>query len=357
MSTTVWESYHLRVPIEKVWPLVRPATFEYLTTKVRSAETKAPLGEVGSFRSVAYTDGTVQKIRITGISDTDHSISWELEESVPTTSFTAQSHTVRLRRVTDGNTTFIEWNTEFSADAKADVLQDAKFKQADNFSALATALGVPPSQPRLTLTYFGGRGRAEVSRLLLNQAGLVFDDVRLTHEQWGAKKATGIAPYGQLPILTVDSKTFAQSNAIERYIAKIGGLAGSNSLEWAEIDSVTQGINDISPKFSEAVSPFANKTEEEKVPKIAAYFAKDGLFNKWMPSFNKTLAANKGGAGWFVGSKVSYADVALYYFLWNVKRVKPDALAAWPLLEGWHTRVGSLPRIASWVKARPSTAF
>jgi len=353
MSTTVWESFHLRAPLEKVWALVRPANFAYLPTVASVDEGKAALSEVGAHRTVTYKDGTQQTIRITGLSDLDYSISWELEVSVPATVFAAQTHTVRLRRVTEGNTTFIEWSTLFSSDASVEVLSDAKFKQADNFAALAVALGVPASQPRLTLSYFQGRGRAEISRFLLAQAGLVYEDERLTGEQWAVRKPK--APQGQMPYITVDGKSFGQSNAIERYIARIGGLAGSSALEWATIDSLAQALNDASPNFIKAVSPFENKTEEEKVPKLAAYFATD--FKTWTPFFEKALKGNKAGAGFFVGSKVSYADIAIWYFYSLHKQVKPDAFADFPLLDAFIGRIGALPRIAHWIKTRPPAAF
>jgi len=354
MSTTVWESFHLRAPLDRVWPLVRPATFAYLPT-VADADTKEAHTEVGGSRTVRYKDGTVQTLRITHLSELDHSIGWDLVSSAPATTFSAQSHTVRLRTVTETNSTFIEWTTQFSSDASQEVLQDAKFKQIDNFHAIAVSLGVPPSQPRLTLSYFNARGRAEVARLLLAQAGLAYDDVRLTREQWLAKKPT--APFGQLPLLTVDSNTFAQSHAIERYIARLGGMAGSNSWEWAQIDSLQQAIKDAVPAFISAVSPFENKTEEEKVPKIAAFFGPTGDWKKWTPFFNKSLAANKGGSGWLVGSKVSYADIALYAWYDNVLKVNPAALTDYPLLSAWFKRVAELPRIVQWVKSRPPTAF
>jgi len=350
MSTTVWESYHLRAPLDRVWELVRPATFSYLSTVVSSeSESKAAHTEVGSHRTVTYKDGAVQTIRITGLSDIDYSISWELEVSVPATAFAAQTHTVRLRRVTEGNTTFIEWSTLFSSDASQDVLQDAKFKQADNFAALATALGVAASQPRLALTYFNGRGRAEISRLLLAQAGLVYEDIRLTPAEWAAKKPS--IPQGTVPYLTVDGKIFGQSGAIERYISRIGGLAGSSALEWQAIDSLTQLLNDASAAFIKAISPY--ETDEVKAPKIAAYFANE--FKHYTPIFEATLGKNKGGAGFFVGSKVSYADIASFYFFGLVKQVKADALTDFPLLTAWLARIAALPRIAHWIKTRPAS--
>jgi NAD(P)-dependent dehydrogenase (short-subunit alcohol dehydrogenase family) len=45
-------------------------------------------------------------------------------------------HTVRLRRVSSGDQTFIEWITDFSTDATLEITEDARFKQRDNFAAL-----------------------------------------------------------------------------------------------------------------------------------------------------------------------------------------------------------------------------
>jgi len=230
-----------------------------------------------------------------------------------------------------------------------------KFKQVDNFTSIATALGVPPTQPRLTLTYFNSRGRAEIARLLLAQAGLAYDDVRLTREEWAARKAS--TPFGQMPLLTVDSKTFAQSAAIERYVARLGGLAGANSVEGAQIDSIREAIKDAIPSFISAIAPWENKTEDEKKVKLAAYFSATGDWAKWTPLFQKFLAANKEGKEWLVGNKVSHADLALFSWYDSVLKVQPAALSDYPLLAAWYGRVAALPRIAAWLKARPVTAM
>src|SRR5206468_3265977 len=47
---------------------------------------------------------------------------------------------LRLRRVTASNTTFIELNSEFSSDVSTHVLEDARFKHADQFKAIKQIL-------------------------------------------------------------------------------------------------------------------------------------------------------------------------------------------------------------------------
>lgn len=44
--------------------------------------------------------------------------------------------------------------------------------------------------PQYKLTYFDARGRAEPIRLLFANAGVTYEDVRLTKEQWGSMKSS-----------------------------------------------------------------------------------------------------------------------------------------------------------------------
>jgi len=71
------------------------------------------------------------------LSDQRNEISWEVFFSEPAIPVSSQIHTVRLRRVTETNKTFVEWTTDFSKDASIEVIEDARYKQKDNFAALA----------------------------------------------------------------------------------------------------------------------------------------------------------------------------------------------------------------------------
>merc|ERR1712045_637536 len=82
--------------------------------------------------------------------------------------------------------------------------------------------------PKIKLTYFNAEGRAELTRMILAQAGVEFEDVRLTREEWAAMKPT--SPWNQLPLLEYDGKKMVQSIAIARFLLESMGLLERTTL-------------------------------------------------------------------------------------------------------------------------------
>jgi len=124
-------------------------------------EEKKTASEVGAIVTVTYKDGTVQKLRVREISDATHTISWELESSAPAVPHSGAHHTIRLRRISDINGTFIEWTSDFARDASQEVIQDARFKQKEYFFAIAAAAeGKPLTSLSVTSTSSSSGGHA-----------------------------------------------------------------------------------------------------------------------------------------------------------------------------------------------------
>merc|ERR1719245_3037643 len=112
--------------------------FKYSSIVEDSEEEKM---NVGSEMTMKYKDKTTQKVRVLGINDLDHSITWEMTESEPAVKFTSVVNTITLRRITtqlDGQKgkTFVEWVSDYSNDATAEVIQDSDFKKKESFKAL-----------------------------------------------------------------------------------------------------------------------------------------------------------------------------------------------------------------------------
>jgi len=204
------------------------------------------------------------------------------------------------------------------------------------------------------LTYFDIRGLAELNRLVLTASGVNWTDDRIPF----TKKADGSfdrgnweselkakTPYGSVPVLTYNGVQIPQSAAIMRFVANKTGLAGSNEIETAQIDAAFEHILDIRKGF------FSNKADAAK------------LADFWNKSFPEQVAAlNKNVTGSpFFASKMSYADIAIYYTLYvlgteNAEAVE-KAVAANSKVASIRDAVAKDPKIAAYLAARKVTIF
>jgi glutathione S-transferase len=160
-----------------------------------------------------------------------------------------------------------------------------------------------------TLTYFNVFARAEVPRLLLEDAGVDYDFVTVTN--WPEVKAqltaSGKLAFGQVPLYEEpEGLTLVQSAAIARHIARKHGYNGANALEEALIDQANEGVVDAFTAIAKAIWAPADQQAE----------AKEKLIKETLPAqltnFEKLLEKN-GDNG--LGSKLSYADLTLWVAL------------------------------------------
>ena len=66
------------------------------------------------------------------------------------------------------------------------------------------------------LTYFEGRGRGELIRLMLEITGTPYTERTITKEMLGDLRAKGDLLFQQLPLLEIDGMKLVQSAAIVR---------------------------------------------------------------------------------------------------------------------------------------------
>jgi len=125
----------IKRPVDEVWETIRHLQFSWNrnVTEVKSVEDGK---EVGVLKQIRYRDDTVQTIKIVELSDLKHVVSWDVVASEPAVSFLSVSHSIRLTPITTEQRTFMEWDTHFSRDATPAVVEDARFKQQENFEQL-----------------------------------------------------------------------------------------------------------------------------------------------------------------------------------------------------------------------------
>jgi len=199
-----------------------------------------------------------------------------------------------------------------------------------------------PNKPKVKLTYFNLRGRAEYARLLLAYGGIEYEDCRVEGSDWGKLKPT--TPYGSLPVLEWNGETIAQSITLSRFIAKEVGLAGRCNLECAQADEIADAITDMGNAFSKA--HFSK--DEVAMKKFITETLPTGL-----GQIEKRL--NERGGQFLVGNALTWADIVVFNFCGSL----PDqsVLAKVPKIKNLVGRVGEIPNIKKWVEKRPMTSI
>jgi len=163
---------------------------------------------------------------------------------------------------------------------------------------------------RYILTYFNIRGKAEGIRLLLEDNGIPYSEIRYSFDEWkngGLKKNY---PFGQLPQLQDLEKKFkiVQTQAIMRELAREHKLYGATEEERRRCDVLQEALVD---SRDELVKFFLKKDFSQK----RAEFSSKELRERLDP-LHKFYKENSGSQTFFcVGNSVSYVDYLLYVYL------------------------------------------
>ena len=204
--------------------------------------------------------------------------------------------------------------------------------------------------PSYKLTYFNGKGRAELIRFVFAQAGVEYEDKRITGEEFGKLKPT--FPTGMLPVLDVDETRLSGSGPIAWYLASEFCLAGKSNLDKAKIACILDVLGDLQGKMiasvfgdSEEAKSKAKKDLEEK------------FFPKYLGVLEKLYTENGSSDGWAFGNSVTIADLATCVLLDQAFQMAPPLADSFPAVKKNVNAVKELPNIAAWLKKRPETPF
>jgi glutathione S-transferase len=198
------------------------------------------------------------------------------------------------------------------------------------------------SKPKLF--YFDAPvSRGEECRLALHLAGVDFEDVRLSRDQWAAMKPT--SPFGSLPVLELSGHPpLAQTNAILVYVGRKYGLHPKDDFEAARHEAVMCHVEDLRG----AVGPTMRITDEAEKKK-----AREALVASFLPAWGAYAEKQMGGGPFFAGAQLHVVDLKLHlavrWFLGGkVDHVPATIFSAFPRLMRVHDAVRDDARVKSW---------
>ena len=190
--------------------------------------------------------------------------------------------------------------------------------------------------------YFDSWGRGELIRLVFAKAGVDYEDVRVTFDQW--KNLKPKLKFNFLPILEMNGRELEGSVVIARYLAEKFGLAGTNEWENAEIAGVVDYLDYMARIIGDAYYYKKESRNMELEKNIPQYL---GKLNE--------LALNNNGFLW--GGKLTWADLYAHQIIQWLEDKTSDILVPYPHVSKVKMNVEKDPNIAVWLKNRPKANF
>ncbi len=153
------------------------------------------------------------------------------------------------------------------------------------------------------LSYFdmnGGRG--EPIRIAFHAAGIDFEDNRLSFEDFGVMRQS--TSFNSVPVLEIEGAEVTQSNAVLRYLGKLGGLYPADDMQALYCDEVMGAAENLTHYI---VPTMFLQGDEQRV-------AREKLVDGWLTVFLRgvdTLLI-RGGGQYFADNRLTVADLKTF---------------------------------------------
>jgi len=141
-STSVNESAVIEATFSDVWHLIKLQDFSKFWSALDKSEWVKGTSDEADVVKWTFKDGTAVEVKQEEHSSIDHFITYSVISAQPELSYSSVVSTIRAYPITSGKhegQTFVTWSGNFSSDADASVIQDAKFKRREALADLAKA--------------------------------------------------------------------------------------------------------------------------------------------------------------------------------------------------------------------------
>lgn len=207
------------------------------------------------------------------------------------------------------------------------------------------------------------QGRGEFIRLILEEAGVAYEEVGRLPEPEGGDEVVASYLYGKgqgnpafgPPLLQDGELVLAQTAAICDHLGRKHGLAPSSEFGRAYALQLQLTVADAVVEAHDTHHPISASLtyEEQKAPAAerASYFVKDRI-PKFLGYFETALMR---GGHFLVEDNLSYADLSVFQLMCGLEYAFPKAYAAatqkTPGLVSFKKRISQRPNIAAYLES------
>ena len=196
--------------------------------------------------------------------------------------------------------------------------------------------------------------RAEIGRIALHIGGVDFEDLRISRDEFLRAKESGklddgtIVPHRQIPFLTVDGKSIAQTGGISRICGRLSGLYPADDLVGS---ALVDQVIDMATDITMLLGPSNAEEDEEKKKQMRLSLAQ-GALPKKISCLEEQL--ERDDQEWFAGPHMTIADIAAWrLFGWLtsgvINHIPTELLSPFPNLRRVCRKVEEHPKVSEWV--------
>ncbi|KAL8878493.1 MAG: hypothetical protein Q9198_003704 [Flavoplaca austrocitrina] len=139
-STSITESAVIPAHLSHVWHFIKLQDFHTFWSKLKGSDFVKGASPETDVVKWEFKDGTMLDVKQEEHSSIDHYITYSIIASTPALSYSSVVSTIRCYPITSGaaeGQTFVTWSGNFSSDADAGVIEDARFKRQEALADLA----------------------------------------------------------------------------------------------------------------------------------------------------------------------------------------------------------------------------
>ena len=201
--------------------------------------------------------------------------------------------------------------------------------------------------PKVSLYYFEFKALGEGLRMLLAYGGQEFEDIRIEFQKFSDFKPE--TPFGQLPMLVIDGKKYAQTSAIARYLGRKYGLAGKDIEEDFEIDQVIDLLTDVRLSGLTVIHEKDEALRSKKFSELA-----ETKFPFYLQKFDEILTKNN---GFLALGRLTWADFVFVGFFDYLKMLlqMPDLEEKYPIFKKPIEAVVNIPKVKAFIDSAPKS--